>query len=217
MRSAAAVIVDVVSATIGLGGLILAALANKRAKDANHHAQIANEIAAQGIAQAEEANRVAQEGNHIARDANTVAERAMAATTDHVRYNWRIEVEKDDDVVILRNDSAYPALDLTVVVDEGHHVAATATAEHIPPFGELRLDLDSTLQQHIEQARHHKVVIHGDGFTAFRGPYTFELRFTITAVTEAGVRHHRAHRTHQGHHLAPHRDLHCRTIRDRHP
>lgn len=184
-----AVIADVVSCTIGLGGLILAALANKRAKDANDHAKIANDLAAQGIAQAEEANRVAQEGNHIARDANTVAERAMAATTDHVHYNWTIEVEEGAAAVILRNDSAYPAMDLTIVVDESHHIAATATAEYIPPFGKLSLNLDSTIQQHVERARHHQVVVQGEGFTAFRGPYTFELRFTITAATETGVMH----------------------------
>ncbi|MBF0696095.1 hypothetical protein [Actinomyces bowdenii] len=184
--------VDIAAGIIGAAGLLLAALANKRAKDANRHAQIANDLAAQGIAQAEEANRVAVEGNQIADDANTLAERALAATTDNVDYQWRLKVQEDGLALVVLNDSAHPAHDVTITVDQDSHVKATASADHVAAFGEVLLDLEGLVQQEIEHARGKAQRL--DAFNASDNgafivgrPHSFRLRLTVVARTEAGV------------------------------
>lgn len=180
-------VVNAISCTTGLFGLVIAGLANKRAKEANRQAKDANDIAARSLVQAQEANRIAEEGNETACDANAVAERALAATTDHVQYAWRLDVQEDDAVLV--NDSAHPARDVTVVVDERHRVVATAVADDIPPFGELGLELQGTFQQHLERVRERETVVIRDGIVSVRAPYRFVLRVTVTAFTEAGVTH----------------------------
>lgn len=186
---ALSLVMDAVTAGIGVGGLLLAGLANKRAKEANRHAEMANDLATQSLAQAEEANRVAQEGNHIARDANTIAERALTAATDHVQYDWRVEAEGDPPAVRVVNDSAHPATHVTVVVTDGHEVITTATAETVPVLGQVPLDLHGTLQKHLEHARQRPTVLISGGTSIIRGPHRFDLRLTITADTQAGVTH----------------------------
>lgn len=122
------VVADVIAALgvlVAAVGLIVAARANKTAKDAN---------------------RVAVEGNEIARDANQVAERALAATTDHVTYSWRLEVQEDGVTVALLNDSAHAAHQVTVVVDQDSHVKTTASADEVEPFGQVLTVRDGKLK-----------------------------------------------------------------------
>ena len=125
-------IINIVSGTAGIGGLFLAGLANKRAKEANRLTEKANDVAAKSLAEAQKATCVAQEGNRIAGDANTVAERALAATTDHIQYRWKIEIEGEPPAVTVVNDSAHPAMHVTISVDDGHEVIATGSADTVP-------------------------------------------------------------------------------------
>ena len=122
------VVADVIAALgvlVAAVGLIVAGRANKAAKDAN---------------------RIAVEGNEIARDANQVAERALAATTDHVTYSWRLKVQEDGFTVALLNDSAHAAHQVTVVVDQDSHVKTTALVNQVEPFGQVLLDLEGLVQ-----------------------------------------------------------------------
>lgn len=182
-------IINIVSGTAGIGGLFLAGLANKRAKEANRLTEKANDVAAKSLAEAQEANRVAQEGNRIASDANTVAERALAATTDHIQYRWKIEIEGEPPAVTVVNDSAHIAAHVTVCVDNGHEVVATSSADTVPGLSKLPLGLEDALQEHIERSRKHQTVAVSDGFVGIRSNYRFDLRFTITAETDSGVPH----------------------------
>lgn len=192
---ALSLVMDAVTAGVGIGGLLLAGLANKRAKEANRVAKVANDLAAQSLAQAEEANRVAVEGNEIARDANQVAERALAATTDHVTYSWRLEVQEDGVTVALLNDSAHAAHQVTVVVDQDSHVKATASADEVGPFGQVLLDLEDLVQKEIKKerrkAQRRDAINNADnGIFIFGEPHhRFRLRLTVTARTQAGVQH----------------------------
>lgn len=192
---ALSLVMDAVTAGVGIGGLLLAGLANKRAKEANRAAETANNLAADGVAQAEEANRIAVEGNEIARDANQVAERALAATTDHVTYSWRLEVQEDGVTVALLNDSAHAAHQVTVVVDQDSHVKATASADEVGPFGQVLLDLEDLVQKEIKKerrkAQRRDAINNADnGVLVFGEPHhRFRLRLTVTARTQAGVQH----------------------------
>lgn len=188
---------DVIAA-LGLlitsGSLIVAARANKTAKNAGRVAKVANDIAADGIVKAEEANRIAVEGNEIARDANQVAERALAATTDHVTYSWRLKVQEDGVTVALLNDSAHAAHQVTAVIDQDSHVKTTASADEVEPFGQVLLDLEDLVQQEIEEerrkAQRRDAINNADnGVLIFGEPHRIRLRLTITARTQVGVQH----------------------------
>lgn len=187
------VVADVIAALgvlVAAVGLIVAARANKAAKDANRVAKVANDLAAAGLAEAEEANRVAVEGNEIARDANQVAERALAATTDHVAYSWRLKVQEDGVTVALLNDSAHAAHQVTVVVDQDSHVKTTALVNQVEPFGQVLLDLEGLVQQEIEEERRKaQRYVPAPGVFGGRSPHQFRLRLTVTARTQAGVQH----------------------------
>ena len=182
-------IINIVSGTAGIGGLLLAGLANKRAKEANRLTEKANDVAAKSLTEAQEANRVAQEGNRIASDANSVAERALAATTDHIQYRWKIEIEGEPPAVTVVNDSAHTAAHVTVCVDNGHEVVATSSADTVPGLSKLPLGLEGTLQEHIKRSRKHQTTYDSGDFVAIRSFYRFGLRFTITAETDSGVPH----------------------------
>lgn len=182
-------IIDIVSGAAGIGGLLLAGLANKRAKEANRLTEKANDVAAKSLAEAQKATCVAQEGNRIAGDANTVAERALAATTDHIQYRWKIEIEGEPPAITVVNDSAHPAMHVTISVDDGHEVIATGSADTVPGLSKLPLGLEGALQKHIERSRKHQTVVVSDGFVGIRSNYHFDLRFTITAETDSGVPH----------------------------
>lgn len=188
---------DVIAA-LGLlitsGSLIVAARANKAAKNAGRVAKVANDIAADGIVKAEEANRIAVEGNEIARDANQVAERALAATTDHVAYSWRLKVQEDGVTVALLNDSAHAAHQVTAVIDQDSHVKTTASADEVEPFGQVLLDLEDLVQQEIEEerrkAQRRDAINNADnGVLIFGEPHRIRLRLTVTARTQVGVQH----------------------------
>lgn len=188
---------DVIAA-LGLlitsGSLIVAARANKTAKNAGRVAKVANDIAADGIVKAEEANRIAVEGNEIARDANQVAERALAATTDHVTYSWRLKVQEDGVTVALLNDSAHAAHQVTAVIDQDSHVKTTSSADEVEPFGQVLLDLEDLVQQEIEEerrkAQRRDAINNADnGVLIFGEPHRIRLRLTITARTQVGVQH----------------------------
>lgn len=188
---------DVIAA-LGLlitsGSLIVAARANKTAKNAGRVAKVANDIAADGIVKAEEANRIAVEGNEIARDANQVAERALAATTDHVTYSWRLKVQEDGVTVALLNDSAHAAHQVTAVIDQDSHVKTTASADEVEPFGQVLLDLEDLVQQEIEEERRKAqrcdAINNADnGVLIFGEPHRIRLRLTVTARTQTGVQH----------------------------
>lgn len=188
---------DVIAA-LGLlitsGSLIVAARANKAAKNAGRVAKVANDIAADGIVKAEEANRIAVEGNEIARDANQVAERALAATTDHVTYLWRLKVQEDGVTVALLNDSAHAAHQVTAVIDQDSHVKTTASADEVEPFGQVLLDLEDLVQQEIEEerrkAQRRDAINNADnGVLIFGEPHRIRLRLTVTARTQVGVQH----------------------------
>lgn len=188
---------DVIAA-LGLlitsGSLIVAARANKTAKNAGRVAKVANDIAADGIVKAEEANRIAVEGNEIARDANQVAERALAATTDHVTYSWRLKVQEDGVTVALLNDSAHAAHQVTAVIDQDSHVKTTASADEVEPFGQVLLDLEDLVQQEIEEerrkAQRRDAINNADnGVLIFGEPHRIRLRLTVTARTQVGVQH----------------------------
>lgn len=191
------VVADVIAA-LGLlitsGSLIVAARANKAAKNAGRVAKVANDIAADGIVKAEEANRIAVEGNEIARDANQVAERALAATTDHVAYSWRLKVQEDGVTIALLNDSAHAAHQVTAVIDQDSHVKTTASADEVEPFGQVLLDLEDLVQQEIEEerrkAQRRDAINNADnGVLIFGEPHRIRLRLTVTARTQAGVQH----------------------------
>lgn len=188
---------DVIAA-LGLlitsGSLIVAARANKAAKNAGRVAKVANDIAADGIVKAEEANRIAVEGNEIARDANQVAERALAATTDHVTYSWRLKVQEDGVTVALLNDRAHAAHQVTAVIDQDSHVKTTASADEVEPFGQVLLDLEDLVQQEIEEerrkAQRRDAINNADnGVLIFGEPHRIRLRLTVTARTQVGVQH----------------------------
>lgn len=188
---------DVIAA-LGLlitsGSLIVAARANKAAKNAGRVAKVANDIAADGIVKAEEANRIAVEGNEIARDANQVAERALAATTDHVTYSWRLKVQEDGVTVALLNDSAHAAHQVTAVIDQDSHVKTTSSADEVEPFGQVLLDLEDLVQQEIEEerrkAQRRDAINNADnGVLIFGEPHRIRLRLTVTARTQVGVQH----------------------------
>ena len=187
--------IAVLGVLVAAVGLIVAARANKTAKDANRVAKVANDLATAGLAEAEEANRVAVEGNEIARDANQVAERALAATTDHVTYSWRLEAQEDGVTVALLNDSAHAAHQVTVVIDQDSHVKTTASADEVEPFGQVLLDLEDLVQQEIEEerrkAQRRDAINNADnGVLVFGEPHhRFRLRLTVTARTQAGVQH----------------------------
>ena len=140
------------------------------------------------------AARATKAAKNAGRDANQVAERALAATTDHVAYSWRLKVQEDGVTVALLNDSAHAAHQVTAVIDQDSHVKTTASADEVEPFGQVLLDLEDLVQQEIEEerrkAQRRDAINNADnGVLIFGEPHRIRLRLTVTARTQVGVQH----------------------------
>ncbi|MCA1004779.1 hypothetical protein LCL87_03545 [Rhodococcus hoagii] len=152
-------ILGIIGAIAGLGGLALGLVSLSIARGARQDAQTSNALAKQGnesaidaVRKAGEANRIAEDANDLAGDANVVARRALAVAEDSVEYAWVLKVD-DDGTARVVNDGAHDAHHVTAVVDVRSNRVADATAEHIPAFGELRLDVTTALEEHFEEVR----------------------------------------------------------------
>lgn len=143
------------STVVAILALIVAVLSRRDSKDANRLADNANDIAGGARDAAERANELAGQANQFAEDANTISRRALAASEDNLIYQWRIDIEEDTGQARLVNYSAHDALEVSVVAVEDDRSVARGGAEMVPSFGEILLDISSTLEHHFEKVREH--------------------------------------------------------------
>jgi hypothetical protein len=131
---------DVVAALVGVGGLVLAIVANRRARNANEAAKASNEIATEAVAKADEANRIAEHANQLSLDANTVIKRQAAQQEEQWLVEWSAKWYPDRAVLALTNDGRDVAIQPTVLVrgenlnelSEGHQDAPRRYQLEVP-------------------------------------------------------------------------------------
>jgi hypothetical protein len=104
------------------------------------------------LSEAKKANSIAEEANHFSGDANTIAERALRVAQDDVPYNWSLDVG-DDGVAVVLNDCGHRALQTTVVLDSDGQILGETEPVDVEPFGEITLDVTSTIEQHFDAVR----------------------------------------------------------------
>lgn len=170
---------------------VLACQSKKVAEHANSLAETANQTAAAAVAAADEANRLAVEANQLSCDANTISERALTATTDHLRYHWQFQVDDQGSAVVI-NDCAHVAEHVTVVVDSGGQIHTSFQRDHVARFEELRFDLSGVITQHLEHVRDQPVAPSTAVGPAFQGrarppAVTTLVRATIGWSSQVGV------------------------------
>lgn len=87
----------------GAGAIIVACVANGRAKEANNAAKRANDIASDALTHAVEANEIAENANELSADANALVSRQAEQRTEQHITEWVLDAhEKRSPSIVLR-------------------------------------------------------------------------------------------------------------------
>jgi hypothetical protein len=180
----AAAIIAAIALAVSMRAKEIAETANDLADTGNSLSKSANDTAANALEEASTANRIAAE-------ANSIAERALYVAQDDVPYDWVLEIN-DDGVASVLNDCGHAALGATVVLDSGGVVVTEGGPVDLAPFGNIRLDVKDTVEQHFAKVRQEKVVHpYRDGRLVFAGrdgePVSTEVRAHLRWRTEQGI------------------------------
>jgi hypothetical protein len=186
------IILGIIGAATGAGGLLLAAHANRISKKANSLAETANETARESLDTAMEANRISEKANKLAEDANTISDRALAATTDNLIYDWQIQIDDNNGAVTVRNGSPHDAFNVAVFVKREGTPVAHSFSKKRAGFDELIFDISGVLQEHFDEVAKHPSQWprsrSGAYFTGSKGEtVTTILDFHITWRTPTGI------------------------------
>ncbi|MFE7198476.1 hypothetical protein [Microbacterium oxydans] len=101
---------------VGLIGWVFAGVANRRAKQANEHADAANKLAADALAKAGEANEIAKNANDLSEKANAIAEAQALKQADPSHVEWHPKWDEETSSVRITNRGRHTAINSTVLV-----------------------------------------------------------------------------------------------------
>lgn len=180
------------SAVVAAGSLWVSVLSRRDGKRANGLSKVANETSAQSMRVASSANNLAEDANKLAEDANSLSERALAASTDNLRYLWLLHIDDDSRSVIVVNDCPHEALDVVVVVAAEGDSVASRLEKDLSAFGKLVLNLSGLFDEHFEKVAKNpsRGSRQGDGvFVSGRKGKTVVTPFAvhISWVTPTGI------------------------------
>lgn len=105
-----------VGAATGIGGLVVASVANRRTKQANKFAKAANDLAAEALGKAREANDIAEHANKLSEEANSIAVHEAAKQRDPSHVEWRAKWDQETSIVTVTNHGRDVAVNTTVLV-----------------------------------------------------------------------------------------------------
>ncbi|MFC2404095.1 MAG: hypothetical protein ACFNPU_02680 [Corynebacterium matruchotii] len=149
------IILGIIGAVTGAGGLLLAVNANHISKKANSLAESANKTARESLNTAVKANRISETANKLAEDANTISDQALKATTDNRIYDWQIQIDENNGAVTVRNGSPHDALNVAVFVKREGSPVADNTSKKVASFDEISFNISSVLQEHFNKVTNH--------------------------------------------------------------
>jgi len=186
------IILGIIGAATGAGGLLLAAHANRISKKANSLAETANKTARESLDTAMEANRISEKANKLAEDANTISDRALAATTDNLIYDWQIQTDDSSRTVTIRNSSPHDAFNAAIFVKREGTPVAHCFRKEVAGFDEISFDISGVLQEHFDEVASHpsiKGVVRRNTVIAGKKGKTVTtiLDFHITWRTPTGI------------------------------
>jgi hypothetical protein len=186
------IILGIIGAATGAGGLLLAVYANRISKKANSLAETANKTARESLDTAVEANRLSEKANKLAEDANTISDRALTATTDNLIYDWQIQIDDSSRTVTIRNGSPHDAFDVAVFVKREGTPVAHCFRKKRAGFDELVFDISGVLQEHFDEVASHPsrddFIVHDMFVAGEKGEtVTTILDFHITWRTPTGI------------------------------
>jgi hypothetical protein len=134
-----------VAGVIGLGGWIMAGIANSRSKKANTHSEQANTIATGAVIKAESANRIAEDANKLSKDANALVELSVLQQTEDWFVEWVAEWNVAGALLILTQRGRDDALQSSVVI-AGKNVHKIYRADHpVSPGQDLAIEVMQVL------------------------------------------------------------------------
>ncbi|WP_315536101.1 hypothetical protein [Corynebacterium matruchotii] len=175
------IILGIIGAVTGAGGLLLAVHANRISKKANSLAETANETARESLDTAMEANRISEKANKLAEDANTISDRALAATTDNLIYDWQIQIDDNNGAVTVRNGSPHDAFNVAVFVKREGSPVADSFRKEVAGFDEISFDISGVLQEHFDEVASHPSK---DGFVGRNIVIAGERGETVTTILD---------------------------------
>lgn len=179
---------DLGALVVGLLGLALAVVANRRAQQANQRADVANGIAVDALAEARVANRIAEEANQLSKDANAVVEVQTAREGERWHVDWKAEWDSEGAVLTLTNTGGDAAVDPIVVIQgDGIHDVSNGN-EDVAAGGDLVLPIPQLAQQRADHWRE-QGTRYGNlrGQRPVRVQLEFSCRVTLTIQWSTGL------------------------------
>ncbi|MCI1984108.1 MAG: hypothetical protein LKJ47_04985 [Bifidobacteriaceae bacterium] len=174
-------VVGGVGGLAGIGGFVTGAIGIGQAHRANKIAQDTNTLAQEANDAAAAANELAETANKVSNDANTISQRALSVTADQTEYHWVAYFERETSDLVIVNDCALDATDVTVVIrDENGTIGEPRKVDIVPGFGEIPFHDDLFLQKYREDARRY-----GNGFY---GTPVFRVTIHLVWTSERGIR-----------------------------
>ncbi|MCI1643802.1 MAG: hypothetical protein LKI98_04185 [Bifidobacterium crudilactis] len=171
---------DWIALSFGIIGAITGVLALLQTRKTNKLAKTANTLAQEAVESAGEANGLARDANEISHDANAISQRALKVSSDQTEYNWTVEFDYQTSALIVFNDSALFANDVSVIVSSEEEAIAEAVEHRVPAFGKLVLQSNLFRQKLLEDAGRY-----GNGFY---GTPVFKVTISVVWNSELGVR-----------------------------
>lgn len=179
--------VGVIVSGVSIG---IAIRANHLAERSTNAAEVSAQAAAGAAAEAKKANRIAEEANEKAADANRIAEENAAIARDRSQVQWVFQINNDGLITGVRNDSADPAKNVSVIVDAQGEREADIAAEHVPGLGIVPLELTGMWEKQFNQLRGTKprasASIDGVAYGVHQS-MTFNVRAWINWESAAGA------------------------------
>lgn len=142
------IVISVIGAITGIAGVCQAHKANRLSKEANTTAEKANSLSEEANRLSKEANRIAssseedsRESNRIAKEANKTAGKALKASEDRLKYEWRIGNDENG-AICVQNNSPNTALNVFVAAqsDKAAGNLCVAQQNSVAPYGYVRLE-----------------------------------------------------------------------------
>lgn len=159
----------IVSGLIGLGGLVFAYFADRRAKKANKLVEESNGIAKRALVRAEDANGIAEHANKLSEQANSLIERTAAQKAEDWFVDWTAKWNHDSALIVLKNTGRDAARNLSVTID-GEQLHRVVEFDHdipggiedtipVPEIVQKRIDNGLAADRIMESNRNRSVVI----------------------------------------------------------
>lgn len=180
-------IVSSIGTTIGAIGGVTGIIALFQTRNGNKLAKSANGLAEEANGISREANALASDANKKSADANLIANRALNVTSDNLVYNWRLKFDHERVSVVVINDCANTAYDVSVTILAEGRTVVDDRIDQVPAFGEIALRSELLLEKTIECERQ-RLADNASGGFFDPGPVPYGIRAFIVWTSELGKR-----------------------------